>query len=71
MRFAEDHGGLFIHAHIRRPILVGLRQAARPNSEATRLADPADERDELSAARGVVNGVVLGAALWSLIGLLV
>jgi hypothetical protein len=49
----------------------GPRQAARPNSEATRLADPADERDELSAARGVVNGVVLGATLWSLIGLLV
>jgi hypothetical protein len=58
-------------AHIRRPILVGLRQAERPNSEPTRLNDPADERDELSAARGVVNGVVLGAGIWSLIGLLV
>ena len=50
-------------AHIRRPILVGLRQAARPNSEATRLADPANERDELSAARGVVNGVTWRYAL--------
>ena len=58
-------------AHIRRPILAGLRQDARANSEATRLDDRADERDELSAARGVVNGVVLGAGIWGLIGLLV
>jgi len=56
-------------AHIRRPILAGLRQAT--NSEATRIDDPADERDELSAARGVVNGVALGTMAWSLIGLLV
>ena len=58
-------------AHIRRPILAGLRQATLPNSEATRIDDPAGERDELSAARGVVNGVALGTMAWSLIGLLV
>jgi len=58
-------------AHIRRPILVGLQRAAPPNSEATRLADPPDEREELSAARGVMNGIVLGAGVWGLIGLLV
>lgn len=44
-------------AHIRRPIPAGLWQ---------------DEHDdELSAARGVANGIVLGALGWSLIGLLV
>ena len=59
-------------AHIRRPILAGQWQDSRPNSaEVPRLDDPADERDELSAARGVVNGIVLGSLCWSLIGLLV
>ena len=32
---------------------------------------PAGKRDELSAARGVMNGVALGTMAWSLIGLLV
>lgn len=27
--------------------------------------------DELAAPRGIVNGVILGAILWSLIGLLI
>jgi hypothetical protein len=68
MHFASQTStaGCSFMAHKRRPILVELRQAARPNSEATRL----DDRDELSAARGVVNGVVLGAGI-CLIGLLV
>ena len=37
-------------AHIRRPILVGLQRAAPPNSEATRLADPPDERGAFCGA---------------------